>query len=248
MKTTHEQKINQIILCIIGVFLIFLYSLYHYDFFNQPNFTKPKIEDAIRLGQIYSYALLTNQLNITTFDGRTLFETSSGSAKEKFQKLNIDVSWMAKAANAFKEKAGSKLQQASHAENLLVNEYDLELGELIRNGSYVDLKFLYYDFPIGIKQKEECPLCYIIEISSEGPMSYRIKSRYEIYSDNRVGSVILNKIFNFAPIYFVSTKIIHPILGINLTYSNTRGHWVVYDFDYNYNLNDYYNWLSQGAL
>lgn len=248
MKTTHEQKINQIILCIIGTSLIFLYGLYHYDFFNQPDFTKSKIEDAIKLGQIYSYALLTNQLNITTFDGRTLLEASSGNAKEKFHKLSIDASWMAKAANEFEKKGESRLTKAIHSKNSLVNQYDLELDGLVRNGSYVDLRFSYYEFPISINEKEDCSLCSVIEIPGRNQMQYHIKSRYELYHDNRLGSVILDKVFNFSPIYFVSTKIIYPILGINLTYSNTRGHWVVHDFDYNYNLNDYYNWLSQGDL
>ena len=236
-----NYKRNRIILYLIVVMIVILYGLYHYDFFNQSGSTTPKLEDAIKLGREYSYAIFTNQPKILTRHSDSLYEISVGNAKEKIQKLTGDQNWRLEAKRLYDENKGSA-ERFKHIVILGVNEYNLELNALVRYGGYVDLQFVYHEFPVvinGHEEYEECTLCRSIEISDKGPMSYLITTRYELYTDDRIGAVILNKIFNFTPISFVYNLLLF------IPYNNTRGHWVVSDYNYNYNLNDYYDWLSK---
>ncbi|MEK9168539.1 MAG: hypothetical protein AAB698_01950 [Patescibacteria group bacterium] len=265
MEITHEQKRNQIILCVIVVSLIILYGLYHCDFLNQTDIWEPKVENAIQLGHVFSYALFTDAPDEIT-SRYNLDEILTGDAKEKFRIFSEQkklAHWRTQAMELFKDK--KRPHRGLIAETILATRNDLKLVALMGDGADIMMSFGYIDPPIRFHGATTTMSFPKAKISGEDNMFFTIEVRYEIYGDKRIGARVLDKIFNFTPTRFVYTLLystfrligncfdeysscsILRVLPDSLIspYSIMRGRWVIYDYDYNYNLNDYYTWFSQ---
>lgn len=261
MDLTKEQKRNRLIFYIIIVFLAILYILIRYDFFGQTKKSTPRIEDAISLSHDISYALFVDNSYRVTHD-YDLDEIFTADAREKFQ-VFIDQSsreeWKTKALKLFEEK--KDIRDMIY----LPKWQDLELSILMRSmdDASVGIAFVYIDPPVVFSGSTTTLQFPVAKIRDNENMSFFVELRYELYQDNRIGAVVLDKVFNFTPSRAVYT-ILHTIFrlvgncldgscrvastipsSLNRPYSKTRGHWVVSDYDYSYNLKDYYNWLLE---
>ena len=73
----------------------------------------------------------------------------------------------------------------------------------------------------------------IVEIPNKGKMLFSIAVRYFNPIDNRIVPKLVRKIANL------------PLLRNFTGQLGTTGRWVVFDYNYKYNLNDYFDWVSK---
>jgi len=71
----------------------------------------------------------------------------------------------------------------------------------------------------------------IVEIPEKGKMLFSVAVRYYIPADDRVAPKLVRKTANL------------PLLRNFTGRIGTTGRWVVFDYNYKYNLNDYFDWL-----
>jgi hypothetical protein len=100
------------------------------------------------------------------------------------------------------------------------NEVDLELMLFERCEIFAVMTFAY-------KSLES-----IVEIPEKGKMLFSIATRYYNPEDTKLFGKLIRKIANL------------PLLNKILGRFGTTGKWVVFDYNYKYNLNDYLEWIN----
>ena len=103
----------------------------------------------------------------------------------------------------------------------LVSESDQEM-ELITFEKF--MSFIVMTFAYKCWDK-------IVEVPDKGKMLFSVAVRYYNPIDNRLVPKLIRKIANL------------PVLRNFTGRMGTTGHWVVLDYNYRYNLNDYYEWV-----
>jgi hypothetical protein len=214
-----------------SLILIIIFIAWIVGFFTKPD-TDPQIVDVIALGRSYAYYLMSHSLYDPTTLEKKLSSISVGEARKKVEELIQDTQKHS-LSESEKGKLFTELKSKGISFNvfstLLAKQSDLELIGLARQGSSVVIQFDLVDPPVRIND-EDIGFSWG-EIPNKGKMYFVINMRYELISDKRLRVFILNKIFNL------------PGVNYFLDYSDTVGRWVVYDFEYNYDLKEYYDWL-----
>jgi len=96
----------------------------------------------------------------------------------------------------------------------------MKLIALEKMDNFVVMTFAYTDY-----------LDRVVEILGKGKMFFTVALRYWCPYDDRLIPKLVRKIANL------------PILCLFIGYMGTKGRWVVIDYNYKYNLNDYFHWL-----
>ena len=204
-------------LLVFGVIVIILGFLIYRSPDNEYRLQKDT-EEAIEIGRSYAFGLFTN----TYQPG---MKTRS-IEPAKTMLINYDFKQAQSLSSIFEhgEKNKGRLYSLWSAE-----QEEVELVALERSGSFIVMTFGYMPFA----EKE------IAEIPGKGKILFAIAARYYEPIEDRPFFRYINRLMR---------KIANlPILRSLSGYSRAEGSWVVIDYRYTYNRNDYYNWiLSEG--
>ena len=195
--------------------------------YNSPDDSHPRenIQDAIKLGRTYAYNLLISDKN-------RLSQMSFGQAKDKIDKANLQSPLFTRATIEERSKIYRRLMEEEKMPYNFVspltpilfaekeNEVDLELMLFERCEVFAVMTFAY-------KSLES-----IVEIPEKGKMLFSIATRYYNPEDIRLFGKLIRKVANL------------PLLNKIIGRFGTTGKWVVFDYNYKYNLNDYLQWIT----
>lgn len=146
-----------------------------------------------------------------------LLKMSVDPAKAKIENSNFSqIAWIDMHNQLEKKKLPIKITAPLLTEH---KDEDMELIALEKLESFIVITFAY-------KSWDE-----IVEIPDKGKMFFSVALRYYNPIDDRLVTKLVRKIANL------------PLLR-NLTGRlGTTGRWVVFDYNYKYNLNDYFDWV-----
>ena len=145
-----------------------------------------------------------------------LLKMSFNQAKEKIEKSNIKEFFC--DATTFSRLEEEKKIPSYILYPLYPEQKDMELVALESLESFIVMTFAY-------KSLDE-----IVKIPEKGRMLFSVGVRYYEPTDNRLVPKLIRKIANL------------PLLRNFTGNIGTTGRWVVFDFNYKYNLNNYFDW------
>ena len=211
---SKKSKIIKILIALLVV-AIFIYQAPDESYWleNDP-------QDAIEIGKTYAQYL---------FRGckRKLLDVSIDPAKTKIEKSNFEELSLYEIFEKLEKihfdpttiSDNERFDKHRTVSPLYPEDQDMKLTIFDRRNSFIVMTFAY--------EKND----KIVEIPENGKMLFAVGIRYSQPVDNRLFSKMLRKIAN---IYFVR----------NFTGKmGTTGRWVLFDYKFKYNRNDYLNWV-----
>lgn len=185
-------------------------------------------QEAIKTGRAYAYKLLIS-------DKRALLETSFNPAKDKITGLNLKEPLFQRLSDIERVNVYDRLMEKQIPYNYISplspiifakneNEIELELLMFSRYSIYIVMTFAYKSL--------DC----MVAIPEKGKMLFSVAMRYYEPTDERLNSKLIRKIANL------------PLLKMVVGRYGTTGRWLVFDYNYKYNLNDYLEWINNVSL
>lgn len=161
--------------------------------------------------------------------GRTYAYYLLNSYKQGLLKMSIDPAKTKIEKSNFHQIAISEIRDLTEKKKIIAEitapllaeqgDEDMELIILEKLESFIVMTFAY-------KSWEK-----IVEIPGKGKMLFSVGVRYYNPIDNRIALKLVRKIANL------------PLLRNFTGRMGTTGRWVVIDYNYKYNLNDYFDWV-----
>lgn len=224
----RNSKVNKLLL--VGLLAFIVFFIYKAP---QENFIEASSQRAIWLGRDYALYLLYS-------DKQSLLENSVDEpAVDKIKKLpfnSISTSEMleqlrAKGMDIVGEREERRRKIIMDIISPLMHDEQprtmMELMMYEQHERIIVMTFAYTD--------NDSISPNIIEIPHKGKMLFSVALRYYRPIDKRVIPKIIRKIANL------------PVLRSFTEQMGTTGRWVVFDYFYKYNLDDYFNWaLKEG--
>jgi hypothetical protein len=181
------------------------------------------VQGAIEKGRIYAYYLLIS-------DKKQLSKMSISPAKEKIDSSSLQRPLFERATLRGRMYIRQRLEDDKIPECFISplspilssekKDAELDLVLLEKCDIFVVMTFAYKDF------------FHTVEIPEKGKMLFSIATRYYEPEDERLFSKSVRRAANL------------PLLNKITGHLGTKGKWVVFDYMYKYNLNDYLEWIT----
>jgi len=216
MNKSTKNVIILVVVILIGILIYYSPDESHHI---------ENIQDAIKIGRTYAYNLLIS-------DKYRLIEMSISPAKEKIDSLNLQSPLFNRVT--YKERAD--IYDCLTKEKIPY-DYIAPLTPILfaKEENEVDLKLMLFEryTTFAVMTFAYKTLNGVVEIPEKGKMLFSIATRYYKPEDDKLIGKLIRKIANL------------PLLNKITGRFGTTGKWMVFDYNYKYNLNDYLEWINE---
>ena len=222
MKNKSLKYIATLIILLIVGILIYFSPDENYWFDKNP---REAIKEPIKLGRSFACELLISN------ERGLLKIAAEPSTKEKIKKSNLNkplftqYTYEQRLAIKSLPKAGMPYKFIDPLNPVLfsekIDEIDMDLVMLEKLEDFTIMTFAY----------KYGPTSEIVELPEKGKMLFTVGIRYNECKDDLILPKLGRKMANL------------PLLRSLIGHRGTKGRWMVVDYKYKYNLNDYWEWI-----